>query len=74
MSCENCKNCTCNSSLVHVNIQEFDDKIMLLTISELKELSAALKAKVQKSLINEDESTLMMSVKKLASVYRQIGE
>ena len=77
MSCNNCGNCNCSalmSSVVHLADDEFNNKILLLTVKELKELSSELKTKVQTSIQTENDSSFMNSIKKLASVYRQLGE
>ena len=70
MSCGKCENCSCGTSLIHLNTEEFNNKISLLSIAELKALSLELKSKVQTSVSTENESSFMSAVKKLASVYR----
>jgi hypothetical protein len=73
MSCDKCTNCDCNtvhSILKLSDMSKFNDKIGLLSISELKELNAELKTKMNSALIENDDSSIMQSAMKLAAVYR----
>lgn len=75
MSCGNCANCDCNtvhSILKLSDIEKFNDKIGLLSIAELKQLNAELKTKMNSVLIENDDSSIMQSAMKLASVYRTL--
>lgn len=75
MSCTNCTNCNCSSNTEAVllsteNIEDFNNRISLLTVSELKSLHAKLNS-VTTTKINQNKSVIIEATK-LAAIYRMI--